>query len=104
MQGLSSFELSEESGSDMIIAMHKARVQTKVSDILSLVLSTYPPAICPNDKLIENLGMDSLSEIDLLDKVCDEFLIDFTLEDLCRCRTVEDLTVKITKLVNTRPL
>ncbi len=59
-------------------------------EILADILETQPSRVRPQDRLREDLGLDSLQSLEMLSVLSEEFHVDLPMEEAMELRTVDD--------------
>ncbi len=71
----------------------------KLKALLSHKFEVEESVISPDTRLIEDLGADSLDVVDLVEAVQDEFEVEVKDEDIEGIKTVKDMMVCISNLL-----
>ncbi|MDF1563302.1 MAG: acyl carrier protein [Deltaproteobacteria bacterium] len=73
----------------------KEELQTAVFEIVAELVSAEPGEIKGEDRLREDLGLDSLQSMELLSRVSETFEIDPDLEEVMDLATVEEVITSL---------
>lgn len=79
--------------------MESGEILEKLKPILTEGLGINESKIVPDAKLVEDLGADSLDVVDLIAAAQDEFDIEIKDEDIEEIKTIEDIILCISRLV-----
>ncbi len=79
--------------------MESGEILEKLKPILTEGLGIDESKIVPDAKLVEDLGADSLDVVDLIAAAQDEFEIEIKDEDIEEIKTIEDIILCISRLV-----
>lgn len=79
--------------------MESGEILEKLKPILTEGLGIDESKIVPDAKLVEDLGADSLDVVDLIAAAQDEFDIEIKDEDIEEIKTIEDIILCISRLV-----
>lgn len=79
--------------------MESGEILEKLKPILTEGLGINESQIVPDAKLVEDLGADSLDVVDLIAAAQDEFEIEIKDEDVEEIKTIEDIILCISRLV-----
>lgn len=79
--------------------MESGEILEKLKPILTEGLGINESQIVPDAKLVEDLGADSLDVVDLIAAAQDEFDIEIKDEDIEEIKTIEDIILCISRLV-----
>jgi len=79
----------------------KAELQTAVFEIVAELVSATPDEIKGDDRLREDLGLDSLQSMELLSRVSETFEIDPDLEEVMDLATVEEVVTSLAAHLDT---
>jgi acyl carrier protein len=72
--------------------------QKRITTIIAEQLGIEESMVTPQAKLADDLGSDSLDEIELVMAIEDEFGIELTDEDAEKCATVQDVFDLVARL------
>lgn len=65
-------------------------LRDRTIEILADILETTPAKVRPQDRLREDLGLDSLQSLEMLSMLSEEFRVDLPMEEAMELRTVDD--------------
>jgi acyl carrier protein len=66
--------------------------EKKVIDILSGYFNVSSENIKPSSRLVEDLGIDSMSLVELIFELKEQFGVEIKKEDIVKIRTIKDVT------------
>lgn len=79
-------------------------LNTSLTYIVSDILNISPSSIMPHSKLLEDLGVDSLSLAEISIEIERELNINISEEDLVACETINEIANLITGEVENRDI
>jgi acyl carrier protein len=82
------------------MTMSTQQIQTDVETIIRRIRPDLHGAIRPDDRLRDDLGLDSLHSMELLSEVTEKYEIDVDPEDLQEVRTVTDVVTFLAALLD----
>lgn len=75
--------------------MDDVSLEKRIKEIISDKLAISPDKVIPSANIVNDLGADSLDEVELLMAFEDEFDIEIPDEDATKLKTVKDVTTYI---------
>jgi len=77
----------------------KQRIEASVREVVADLTESRPGDIRPQDHLVDDLGLDSLQEMELVSRLSEEYDVDPDLDDLVDIETVTDVVVFVSRYV-----
>ena len=77
----------------------KTQLQEYVLKVVAELTSIAPSDIGGNDRLREDLGLDSLQSMEMLSRVSEEFNIDPDMEEVMKLNTVEEVINSLSRVL-----
>jgi len=82
-----------------VIMASKTQLQEYVLKVVAELTSIAPSDIGGNDRLREDLGLDSLQSMEMLSRVSEEFNIDPDMEEVMKLNTVEEVINSLSRVL-----
>ena len=76
------------------------QIRTDLVDILSKLAGLEVNQIKDDDRLREDLGLDSLQSMELLSRISDKYELDLEVEDVMDVETVDDVVKQLAKFMH----
>lgn len=73
----------------------EGQIRTDLLDILSKLAGLEADQIKNDDRLREDLGLDSLQSMELLSRISDKYELDLEVEDVMDVETVDDVVKQL---------
>lgn len=89
-------------GNQLNQEIDRDKLRANLLDILSKLVGLEAESISDNDRLREDLGLDSLQSMELLSRISDQYDLDLEIEDAMDVETVGDILGKLVELVRSR--
>ncbi len=70
-------------------------ILTAVNEMVAELLNTTPDTVKPEDRLLEDLGMDSLQTMELLSRLSEEFEVDPDMDDVVNVTRIKDVAALV---------
>jgi acyl carrier protein len=78
----------------------KEQVRKDLLEILSKLAGLEQDQIKNDDRLREDLGLDSLQSMELLSRISDQYELDLEVEDVMDVETVGDVVTQLVSFMN----
>lgn len=85
------------------MAVSQQELRNDLLQILSRLAGIDPAQVRDEQRLREDLGIDSLQSMELLSRICDRYGVDIEIEDVVDIQTVGDILAHIEKLIQAVP-
>jgi acyl carrier protein len=79
------------------------KVRGDLIEVLSKLAGLEGDKINDNDRLREDLGLDSLQSMELLSRISDQYELDLEVEDVMDVETVGDVVKQLYDFIQTGP-
>ena len=78
----------------------EGQIRTDLLDILSKLAGLEADQIKNDDRLREDLGLDSLQSMELLSRISDKYELDLEVEDVMDVETVGDVVKQLARFMH----
>lgn len=75
------------------------KLQQDIVEVLSILIGLDPGEIKVQDRLREDLGLDSLQSMELLSRICEKYDLDVEMEDVMEVETVGDVVARLGEIM-----
>ena len=76
------------------------QIRKDVLDILAKLIDVDPKQVSDDDRLREDLGLDSLQSMELLSRISDQYELDLEIEDVMDVHTVGEVVGQLGTFIN----
>ena len=72
-------------------------IHSSVNALVAELLNTAADSVSPDDRLLEDLGMDSLQTMELLSRLSEEFEVDPDMDEVINVTVIKDVVALVVR-------